>query len=248
MNDFLSRRDVIKTIVIGTATSLIGNKAWAAKTVSEIAANIDPDMGIAKIQLASFPALNNNGGSVRLSSFGASVDSAFFKPIIITRVTATEFTVLDSECSHAGCVVNAFVGTPTNGRITCNCHGSQYDIQGNVVQGPASFPLLQYTNQVANGNLTIELPGYGFTVSQAAVLNGSEKRVELSFRGSSATQFQVRRRTTLDGPSTITPFATSLSGAMTLQFTTGSNFTTPRRIYIAAQDGIYQVAIRLTPA
>lgn len=247
MNDLLSRRDVIKTILVTTATSIIGNKAWAAKTVSEVSQSIDPDVGIARITLSSFPALNNNGGSVRLSSFGSNVNAAFYKPIIITRVSATEFTVLDSECTHEGCVVNAFVGTPVNGRLTCPCHGSQFSIQGQVVQGPANLPLFKYTNQVATGIMTIQLPGYGFNVTQTTALNGSQKRLELAFFGSSATQYEVRQRTTLDAAPAIVPFSTTLSGPTTTNFTTGVNFTTPRRVYIVPQDGIYQIAIRLTP-
>ena len=60
--------------------------------------------------------------------------------IMIVRESTGVFVALSTQCTHAGCKVNA----PSGGIIKCPCHGSQYDLTGNVVQGPAPRPLKQY--------------------------------------------------------------------------------------------------------
>jgi Rieske Fe-S protein len=42
------------------------------------------------------------------------------------------------NCSHLGCSV-AFAADAK--RFECPCHGSQFSVDGNVVHGPAVFPL-----------------------------------------------------------------------------------------------------------
>jgi cytochrome b6-f complex iron-sulfur subunit len=46
------------------------------------------------------------------------------------------FTALSLICTHLGCTVLQ----DTNG-LSCPCHGSRYDEQGRVLQGPAKKPL-----------------------------------------------------------------------------------------------------------
>jgi len=47
-----------------------------------------------------------------------------------------EFYALDLTCTHLGCTVTV---TPTE--LVCPCHGSRFDRQGAVLQGPAERPL-----------------------------------------------------------------------------------------------------------
>ncbi len=51
---------------------------------------------------------------------------------------AGKITVLAINCSHLGCSV-AF--TADARRFDCPCHGSQFNIDGHVVHGPAIYPL-----------------------------------------------------------------------------------------------------------
>jgi Rieske Fe-S protein len=252
MNPLLNRRDVIKTILVTTACSLIENKLWAAKVVSDVtAASIDPTVGTARINVASFQALGTNGGSIRLGSSSLMAQSTgpvgLFYPVVINRISATEYVTLDTQCTHAGFVVGTCVGG-VNGHMTCPGHGSQYDIRGDVVQGPASFPLLRYPTTLANGVLNITMFDQGFDVRQATVLNGNEKRLELSFDGFDGVEYEVRYRQNMAALPTPVPFATSVSGGATATVIKG-NFNTPTlKVYVVPQngiqDGIYQVAIK----
>lgn len=61
-------------------------------------------------------------------------------PILVIRQSATSYTALSMLCTHQGCQVNA----PSDGTILCNCHGSTFDLHGNVLGGPAPSPLKNY--------------------------------------------------------------------------------------------------------
>ena len=43
---------------------------------------------------------------------------------------------LSGECTHLGCIVRA-----ADGQFECPCHGSQFDLKGAVLQGPAMTSL-----------------------------------------------------------------------------------------------------------
>lgn len=63
------------------------------------------------------------------------------KGIVITRVNDTEYHALSMECTHQQCNVETLA---SNGRIPCQCHGSQFNLDGTVYKGPAELPLKQY--------------------------------------------------------------------------------------------------------
>jgi nitrite reductase/ring-hydroxylating ferredoxin subunit len=64
-------------------------------------------------------------------------------PILIVRSSRREFVALSTQCTHEGCPVKP----PAGGLITCPCHGSQYDLDGKVLRGPAQFPLTRYATE-----------------------------------------------------------------------------------------------------
>ncbi len=57
--------------------------------------------------------------------------------IVVTQPTAGEFKGLSAKCTHKGCTVNAIV----DGTIDCPCHGSKFNLDGTVANGPAERPL-----------------------------------------------------------------------------------------------------------
>jgi len=62
-------------------------------------------------------------------------------PILITRISDTDFRALSSYCPHAGCQVES---TLQGTSIPCLCHNSLFALDGSVVQGPAVTSLRQY--------------------------------------------------------------------------------------------------------
>jgi Rieske Fe-S protein len=62
-------------------------------------------------------------------------------PILVIRQNATTYTALSMLCTHQGCQVNS----PSGGKISCPCHGSVYNLMGQVVNGPAPSALTSYS-------------------------------------------------------------------------------------------------------
>lgn len=56
---------------------------------------------------------------------------------VVTQPTAGVFKGLSSVCTHAGCNLSAIV----DGKLDCPCHGSKFNLDGTVAQGPATTPL-----------------------------------------------------------------------------------------------------------
>jgi Rieske Fe-S protein len=81
-------------------------------------------------------SLTTDGATLVTSTPG--LDGA---PILVVRESARRFHALSMQCTHEGCPVRP----PVQGVITCPCHGSQYDLEGRVRQGPAQLPLARYT-------------------------------------------------------------------------------------------------------
>jgi Rieske Fe-S protein len=58
-------------------------------------------------------------------------------------------------CTHAGCDIGQ-TGTVSAQGLHCGCHGSAFDANGNVVNGPANAPLAHFAVSAdASGALTI---------------------------------------------------------------------------------------------
>ena len=65
-------------------------------------------------------------------------------------------------CTHLGCTV----GAPIGPQITCPCHGSQYDLNGSNLLGPAVLPLVHFT-------VTESTPGGPLVVNTAQTVAAS---------------------------------------------------------------------------
>lgn len=244
----LSRREIIKTIFVTSAFSIINNKLWAAKVVSNVTANaINPTVGVARINLSSFTALNTNGGSVRLgsSSLVGDVPRGSLFPIIINRVSATEYVVVDSACLHEGAVIGKFSGAITTGRMTCPRHSSQYEIHGVCTRGPAPIGarLNSYTNSLSNGILTIEIPDQGFSFTQEIVTTASDKRIKLTWDALEFVEYEVRYRPDYSTEPVRINCSLTETGTFTTGLIPGIINGGTRTAYVPANDGFYQIAI-----
>lgn len=92
------------------------------------------------------------GPSSPLASVGgaALVQSAAGN-FLVARTAQTAFTALTAVCTHQACTVNGFE-SPV---YVCPCHGSRYNLQGGVVQGPAPASLRQFQTDFTGDLLTI---------------------------------------------------------------------------------------------
>ena len=56
------------------------------------------------------------------------------RKVYIVRKKEGSFYALSSVCTHLGCITNY---QSTVEKIACPCHGSLFDLEGNVLSGPA---------------------------------------------------------------------------------------------------------------
>jgi cytochrome b6-f complex iron-sulfur subunit len=63
--------------------------------------------------------------------------------------------VLSAKCTHLGCTINK----AENGRLLCPCHGSEFDLEGKVLKGPAYKNLEIIPAQMTKDGKQIEIAG-----------------------------------------------------------------------------------------
>jgi len=73
---------------------------------------------------------------VILPLFEISEGITFHEAVIIHK-TNSELKVFSSSCTHLGCKISSI----ENGELVCPCHGSRFDENGKVINGPALKPL-----------------------------------------------------------------------------------------------------------
>jgi len=63
------------------------------------------------------------------------------EPVIVVRVSETEFRALAATCTHLDCIVEYRAALNV---LWCNCHNGRYDLTGRVIAGPPPRPLDVY--------------------------------------------------------------------------------------------------------
>jgi Rieske Fe-S protein len=139
----LSRRSVTRGAAVVVAGGVVGWAAARLSTLSRPAAgtaaanSYGPATGSSGTELARVDQVPEGGGVV-LGSAG----------VVLTRTPDGQVHAFSATCTHQGCTVDSVAG----GRISCPCHGSQFDaVTGEVLRGPATRPLPPVTVEVSNG-------------------------------------------------------------------------------------------------
>ncbi len=84
----------------------------------------------AVVSLAQLPDL------IQPNSYAKVYVEQYANPIILFAEVNGELRAVLSTCSHSGCEVKK-----RRTKFECPCHGSEYDLQGQVLRGPAPDPL-----------------------------------------------------------------------------------------------------------
>lgn len=83
------------------------------------------------------PSARFNAGKPEEYSLGVSTKWLESHRTYLVR-TSKGFYALWARCTHLGCTPNWF---SDENRFKCPCHGSNFDIKGDVIAGPAPIPL-----------------------------------------------------------------------------------------------------------
>lgn len=201
----LNRRQWLKILLLGSVAntglgkmkSLAGNGAAASGVApgaqpapQSISAQLSPGTGnyaVIPIRISDFPGLADPWGSV------AVYFSNIQYPIVINRDDNNNFYAIDPTCTHQGCQVDNY--DTGSFSMLCQCHGSEYSIDGRVVVGPAQYDLSVYPSRFdGNDLLEIELVGVPLRIDSVSVQSStaSNTRLRIDFPGVSGIKYQVK--------------------------------------------------------
>tara|TARA_Y100001970_G_scaffold291635_1_gene429544 strand:- start:687 stop:1280 length:594 start_codon:yes stop_codon:yes gene_type:complete len=108
--------------------------------------NYDATTGTITIDISKIhTTLQTVGAGIMLSS-NITFDD---RGIIVLRTSGNSVKALSRRCTHQGNVVNI---DAANNNLLCPSHDSVFDFNGNVISGPASSSLAQYSASI-NGNI-----------------------------------------------------------------------------------------------
>jgi Rieske Fe-S protein len=74
------------------------------------------------------------------------------RPVYVHRGASGEMVAVLAQCTHNGCQP-----APVGARLVCPCHGSEFSLEGAVLQGPADRSLTRYEVTEADGQVTVWL-------------------------------------------------------------------------------------------
>jgi len=137
-----NRRDFIKKSI---KTLTVGGLALSAIDLRKLSAadnSAEPSEISKVINLSEYPELGNVGGY------------AIIGKAVVIRKSNTKFLALSLKCTHKKCDVEY-----DGGSFECPCHGSTYDGNGKVTNGPAKKNLTSYktTYNAEENTLTINM-------------------------------------------------------------------------------------------
>ena len=134
--DFLQKSLLIAGGAIGASWLLEACSKSSSSTPAASGPSVNFTIDLSTSQYSS---LNTKGNYLYVSN------------TIVARDSSGNFVALYDVCTHAGCTIS-FNGT---NQFPCPCHGSIFDENGNVVQGPATSGVKKYTCTLNGTKLTV---------------------------------------------------------------------------------------------
>jgi Rieske Fe-S protein len=120
-------------VLVGAGLGLVATVLAACTTYGK-----KPEASAEAPASAGDTASGDAGGRVLARTSEVPVGSGVIvDDVVITQPTAGDFKGFSATCTHAGCTVNKVA----DGTIQCPCHGSKFNLDGSVANGPAAKPL-----------------------------------------------------------------------------------------------------------
>ena len=111
--------------------------------------NYDPATGTITIDISKIHTTLQTVGSGIMLASNITFDD---RGIIVLRTSGNSVKALSRRCTHQGQTVNI---DAANNNLLCPSHDSVFDFNGNVISGPASSSLAQYSASIDGNIITI---------------------------------------------------------------------------------------------
>lgn len=76
------------------------------------------------------------------------------QPVWVVRTGEASYVGMSAVCTHLHCVLD---WNAENRIMDCPCHAGSFDLNGNVLSGPAPLPLERYAVETRMGRLVVNL-------------------------------------------------------------------------------------------
>lgn len=76
------------------------------------------------------------------------------RPVFLSRTPEGAPVAVHARCTHSGCQPDA-----VSGRLVCPCHGSEFTLDGRVLEGPAREDLRRFDVRVEEDDWVIRIEG-----------------------------------------------------------------------------------------
>ncbi len=133
----LDRREVLASTGLGLFAAVV---AACTTNGEKPTASSEPAAGPTtegNTPTATAPASPGPANAIAKTSEVPVGSGVIIDDIVLTQPSQGVFNGLSAICTHAGCTVNRVA----DGTIACPCHGSRYNLDGSVANGPATRPL-----------------------------------------------------------------------------------------------------------
>ena len=152
LNFECSRRKFVLDTLAGIGTITIGsfitvNQVACSSDANPVSPNGQNISFLVDISLSENSSLQVIGGTLALPS--NAIDS---HGMLLYRLNENVVKVYSRNCTHANCTIDAY---SSSGVSMCSCHGSTFDLNGNVIDGPAEDPLKIYSATISGDIITI---------------------------------------------------------------------------------------------
>jgi cytochrome b6-f complex iron-sulfur subunit len=144
----MDRREFLGWVGVGGIVSFlpVAIAACTPQTSSSEAAGNPPASGGFQ-PVGTVTDLNKDGQILAQHAAGG--------PVLVVRKPndPNALAAVSPICTHAGCTVNWM---QDQDKFVCPCHGSQFAIDGKVLQGPAQKPLPVYTAKIEGDQVLVQ--------------------------------------------------------------------------------------------
>lgn len=136
-----------KTVLAGAGIGLAAAAVAACSSGSDSSAPESSEDG------SSAPESSKPAGEALATTADVPVGSGVIVgEVVLTQPTAGDYKGFSAVCTHTGCLINEVA----DGTINCPCHGSKFNLDGAVANGPASKPLEPVAIRVQGDSIVAE--------------------------------------------------------------------------------------------
>ena len=155
INNYCNRREFVKDALTGIGTVAFGSFIMINQSSCSEGSPTAPNDSNGETSITIDLSLSENNSLLTVGgALALAANELDTSGMLLYRQSESTVKVYSRNCTHAGCTIGVF---SSSGISSCQCHGSMFDTNGNVINGPAAIPLNQYSATISEDIVTITL-------------------------------------------------------------------------------------------